>query len=101
MDQVQGSSENAPKGYLSQKHKEKFTIIAGVLGALFFFAQLIDFAVIGWPAIVGVLFFVSPLSDMEEIFLSDVFPGLTILAFMLFGFLWLIICLFGYSFLEK
>ena len=63
-------------------------------------AQLIDFAVIGWPAILGGLFFALPLFDLEEAFLSDFFPGLPILSFMLFGFLWLIICLFGYSFLE-
>jgi uncharacterized RDD family membrane protein YckC len=33
--------EQAPAGYLSEEHKRKFTIMAGVLGALFFIAQFI------------------------------------------------------------
>jgi uncharacterized RDD family membrane protein YckC len=64
------------------------------------FAQIIDFAFIGWPGIVGGLIFLSSAFDMEDMFLSDVFPGFAMLGFVLFGFLWLIICLFGYSLLE-
>ncbi len=34
-------SDDIPKGYLSEADKRKFTITAGVLGALFFFGQMI------------------------------------------------------------
>lgn len=33
--------KQVPKGYLSEKHKRKFTITAGILGAIFFIVQFI------------------------------------------------------------
>jgi uncharacterized RDD family membrane protein YckC len=34
-------SQRAPSGYLSEEHKRKFTITAGILGAIFFIVQFI------------------------------------------------------------
>jgi hypothetical protein len=41
MEQEAYVSEDRPIGYLSEENKKKFTITAGVLGALFFFGQII------------------------------------------------------------
>lgn len=38
---AQTVDKQAPKGYLSEKHKRKFTITAGILGATFFILQFI------------------------------------------------------------
>jgi len=47
----------APAGYLSEEHKKRFTIVAGILGALFFIAQFI--------APIGLMFAVMPFGLMS------------------------------------
>ena len=41
MDTSQPIHDHVPRGYLSEKGKRRFTIIAGLLGAVFFFGQFI------------------------------------------------------------
>ena len=41
MNTIPPDNQRAPSGYLSEEHKRKFTIIAGILGAVFFILQFI------------------------------------------------------------
>jgi uncharacterized RDD family membrane protein YckC len=41
MNTIPPDSQRAPSGYLSEEHKRKFTITAGILGAIFFIVQFI------------------------------------------------------------
>jgi len=63
-------------------------------------AQLIDFCIIGLPLLVAVLFFVSPLFDLEEMFFSGAPSVIKMLCIVLGGLSWLVFCLLMYSFLE-
>lgn len=63
------------------------------------FAQIVDFFVLGAPAIAGVLF-LYPISDIEKMFGSAPFHFLAVFGLMLGTLLWAIVCLFVFSFLE-
>jgi len=41
MNKIPPDSQKAPSGYLSEEHKRKFTITAGIFGAIFFILQFI------------------------------------------------------------
>jgi uncharacterized RDD family membrane protein YckC len=62
------------------------------------FSQMIDFFVLGAPAIVGALL-LFPIFDMEKMFRSGPFP-LVGIGLMLGEVVWGIFCLLAYSFLE-
>ena len=63
------------------------------------FAQIVDFLVLGAPAIAGVLF-LYPISDIEKMFGSAPFHFLAVFGLMFGTLLWAIVCLFVFSFLE-
>jgi hypothetical protein len=41
MNTIPSDNQKAPSGYLSEEHKRKFTITAGIFGAAFFILQFI------------------------------------------------------------
>jgi uncharacterized RDD family membrane protein YckC len=62
-------------------------------------AQIIDFLVLGAPGIAGTLL-LWPIYDIEKMFSSGPAHMLTGFGLMLGGLLWVIVCLFVFSFLE-
>lgn len=62
-------------------------------------AQIVDFLVLGAPAIAGALI-LWPIYDIEKMFSSGPAHMLTGFGLMLGGLLWVVVCLFVFSFLE-
>jgi len=62
-------------------------------------AQIVDFLVLGAPAIAGTLI-LWPIYDIEKMFSSGPAHMLTGFGLMLGGLLWVVVCLFVFSFLE-
>ena len=50
-------NQRVPSGYLSEEHKRKFTIIAGILGAIFFILQFVLPFVLMLAIMPGMMFF--------------------------------------------
>jgi hypothetical protein len=57
MNAMSSDNQRAPSGYLSEEHKRKFTIIAGILGAIFFILQFILPFVLMVAIMPGMMFF--------------------------------------------
>ncbi len=57
MNTIPSDNQKAPSGYLSEEHKRKFTITAGILGAVFFIIQFILPFVIMMAIMPGMMFF--------------------------------------------
>ncbi len=47
MNSILSDNKQVPRGYLSEEHKRKFTITAGILGAIFFIQWVVGIRVIG------------------------------------------------------
>jgi uncharacterized RDD family membrane protein YckC len=56
MNTSPSNKKEAPRGYLSEEHKRKFTLTAGILGALFFIVQFILPFVIVVAIMAGMIF---------------------------------------------
>ncbi len=57
MNTMPPDNQRAPSGYLSKEHKRKFTITAGILGAIFFIGQFILPFVLMLAIMPGMMFF--------------------------------------------
>ncbi len=57
MDTMPSGDKGVPSGYLSEEHKRKFTITAGILGAAFFIMQFIIPPMIMFATMPGMMFF--------------------------------------------
>jgi uncharacterized RDD family membrane protein YckC len=57
MNTIPPDNQKAPSGYLSEEHKRKFTIVAGILGAIFFILQFILPFVLMLAIMPGMMFF--------------------------------------------
>jgi uncharacterized RDD family membrane protein YckC len=57
MNTIPPDNQRAPSGYLSEEHKRKFTIIAGILGAIFFIIQFILPFALMMAIMPGMMFF--------------------------------------------
>jgi uncharacterized RDD family membrane protein YckC len=57
MNTMPSDNQRAPSGYLSEEHKRKFTITAGVVGAIFFIGQFILPFVLMLAIMPGMMFF--------------------------------------------
>jgi uncharacterized RDD family membrane protein YckC len=57
MDPIRPGDRQEPRGYLSEEHKRKFTITAGILGAAFFIIQFIIPPVLMLAIMPGMMFF--------------------------------------------
>jgi uncharacterized RDD family membrane protein YckC len=57
MNTIPPDDQRVPSGYLSEKHKRKFTITAGILGAAFFIMQFILPPMLMFVIMPGMMFF--------------------------------------------
>jgi uncharacterized RDD family membrane protein YckC len=57
MNTVPSGSNQIPRGYLSEEHKRKFTLTAGILGAAFFVMQFILPPMLMFAIMPGMMFF--------------------------------------------
>jgi uncharacterized RDD family membrane protein YckC len=57
MNKIPPDHSRAPSGYLSEEHKRKFTITAGILGAIFFIVQFILPFMLMLAIMPGMMFF--------------------------------------------
>ena len=57
MNTIHSDDRQIPRGYLSEEHKRKFTITAGILGAVFFMLQFIVPPMFMFVIMPGVMFF--------------------------------------------
>lgn len=56
MSKLRSNIKEGPKGYLSEEHKRKFTITAGILGAIFFIVQFLLPFILIFAIMPGVMF---------------------------------------------
>ena len=57
MNTIPSDGNQVPRGYLSEEHKRKFTLTAGILGAAFFVMQFILPPMLMFAIMPGMMFF--------------------------------------------
>ena len=57
MDTIPSGDKGEPTGYLTEEHKRKFTLTAGILGAVFFIVQFIVPPMLMFAIMPGMMFF--------------------------------------------
>ena len=77
MNTIPSDNQRAPSGYLSEEHKRKFTITAGIFGAIFFIGQFFlaggcssgpkaNIKGIDWGSRIGTYTYEEALSELGE-----------------------------------